>query len=89
LHAAGLCSGDRRRLGDCLAQITPWGFDVANITVPGLVLHGGQGHAVLFNHGQWLAEHIPGAEARLIAEEDHVLREHHIAYVHAWLADRL
>jgi pimeloyl-ACP methyl ester carboxylesterase len=74
---------------DCVAQITPWGFDVADIAVPVLVVHGSQDKAVPFSHGQWLAAHIPGAEAWLLEDEDHGLRERHIDRVHAWLAERL
>ena len=73
---------------DCVAQITPWGFEVAQIPVPVLLLHGGQDEAVPFSHGQWLASHIPGAEAWFFDDEGHSLREKHIAEVHAWLVDR-
>jgi len=73
---------------DCVAQMTPWGFDVAQISVPVLVLHGGQDRAVPFSHGQWLASHIPGVEAWFFEEEGHALRESHIADVNAWLVDR-
>jgi len=72
---------------DCVAQLTPWGFDVAQISVPVLLLHGGQDQAVPFGHGQWLASHIPGAEAWFFEEERHGLRESHIEDVHAWLID--
>ena len=73
---------------DCVAQMTPWGFDVAQISVPVLVLHGGQDQAVPFSHGQWLAAHIPGVEAWFFEEEGHALREGHIIDVDAWLLDR-
>jgi pimeloyl-ACP methyl ester carboxylesterase len=74
---------------DCVAQITPWGFDVTDITVPVLVVHGSQDKAVPFAHGQWLAAHIPGVEAWLIDGEDHGLRERHIGDVHTWLTSHL
>lgn len=73
---------------DCVAQLSPWGFDVAQISVPVLLLHGGQDRAVPFSHGQWLASRIPGAEAWFFADEGHGLRERHIEDVHAWLVDR-
>jgi pimeloyl-ACP methyl ester carboxylesterase len=72
---------------DCVAQLTPWGFDVAQISVPVLLLHGGQDRAVPFGHGQWLASHIPGAEAWFFDDEGHSLRERHIEDIHAWLVD--
>jgi pimeloyl-ACP methyl ester carboxylesterase len=72
---------------DCVAQLTPWGFDVAQISVPVLLLHGGQDRAVPFSHGQWLASHIPGVEAWFFDDEGHAFRENHIEDVHAWLID--
>jgi hypothetical protein len=50
---------------DCWAQVTPWGFDLAQISVPVLLLHGARDEAVPFSHGQWLAAHIPAVEAWL------------------------
>ena len=73
---------------DCVAQMTPWGFDVAQIPVPVLLLHGGQDRAVPFSHGQWLAARIPGAEAWFFEEEGHSLPEKHIGDIHAWLLER-
>jgi pimeloyl-ACP methyl ester carboxylesterase len=73
---------------DCVAQLTPWGFDVAQISIPVLLLHGGQDRAVPFSHGQWLASHIPGVETWFFDDEGHALRESHIEDVHAWLVDR-
>jgi pimeloyl-ACP methyl ester carboxylesterase len=73
---------------DCVAQMTPWGFDVARIAVPVLLLHGGRDQAVPFSHGQWLAAHIPGVEAWFFDEDGHGLPKGHIGDVHAWLADR-
>jgi pimeloyl-ACP methyl ester carboxylesterase len=74
---------------DCVAQLTPWGFDVTDISVPVLVVHGSQDTAVPFSHGQWLAAHIPGAQGWLIDGEDHGLRERHIGGVHDWLTSHL
>ena len=73
---------------DCISQITPWGFDVSQISVPVLVLHGGQDRAVPFSHGQWLASHIPGTEAWFFEDEGHAIRESHIEDIHAWLVAR-
>jgi len=73
---------------DCVAQITPWGFDVAQIAVPVLLLHGREDTAVPFAHGQWLAAHIPRAETRFYDGEGHDLRERHIEEIIDWLTDR-
>ncbi len=67
----------------------PWGFDVASIAVPVLVWHGEQDKFVPFAHGVWLAEHIPGAEARLTAEDGHLtILERRIGEIHDWLLAR-
>jgi pimeloyl-ACP methyl ester carboxylesterase len=72
---------------DCWTQVTPWGFDLARIAVPVLLLHGSRDRAVPFSHGQWLAAHIFGVEAWMFDGEGHgMVRENHIGEVHAWLA---
>jgi pimeloyl-ACP methyl ester carboxylesterase len=70
--------------------VNRWGFDVADITVPVLLMHGRQDRFVPFGHGEWLAAHIPGVEPRLFDNDGHLtLFEHRVPEVHAWLADRL
>ena len=72
---------------DSVAHMTPWGFDVVQMSIPVLLLHGGRDRAVPFSHGQWLAAHIPGVETWFFEEEGHGLPENHIGDVHAWLLD--
>jgi pimeloyl-ACP methyl ester carboxylesterase len=70
-----------------MAEASPWGFDVAQISVPVLLLHGSNDKFVPFGHGQWLAAHIPGVEAWLLEDDGHLtLLEHRVGDVHAWLA---
>jgi pimeloyl-ACP methyl ester carboxylesterase len=70
--------------------LKPWGFDLADITVPVLLLHGRQDKFVPFGHGEWLAAHIPGVDARLLDHDGHLtLLEHRIPEVHSWLAAHL
>jgi pimeloyl-ACP methyl ester carboxylesterase len=71
---------------DCVAQLTPWGFDVGTISVPVLLMHGRDDPAVPFGHGEWLAAHIPGVKARFFDGEGHSLLERHMAEVIAWLS---
>lgn len=83
-----LAAGIEGFYGDNWAQLIPWGFDLARISVPVLLLHGRRDESVPVSHGQWLADHIPGVEARFYDHEGHGLRESHIGEVHAWLAER-
>ena len=84
-----LAAGIEGSWDDCVAQVTPWGFDLARISVPVLLLHGRQDKSVPVGHGEWLAARIPGVEARLLDNEGHgTLRENRIGEVHAWLTER-
>jgi pimeloyl-ACP methyl ester carboxylesterase len=70
--------------------VRPWGFDLADIAVPVLLLHGRQDMFVPFGHGEWLAAHIPGVEARLTDDDGHLtLLKNRVPEVHAWLSEHL
>jgi pimeloyl-ACP methyl ester carboxylesterase len=70
--------------------ILPWGFSLADISVPVLLLHGKQDMFVPFGHGEWLAAHIPGVEARLTDDDGHLtLFQYRVPEVHDWLSERL
>lgn len=85
----GLAPGDQGWWDDARAEVSPWGFELAQISVPVLLLHGRQDQFVPFGHGQWLAAHIPAVEARLLDDDGHLtLFEHRISEVHSWLIDR-
>ena len=82
----GCADGVDGWVDDDLAFISPWGFDVADIVVPVLVLQGRQDAMVPYAHGEWLAAHIPTAEARLSETDGHLsLMTRRIGEVHAWL----
>ncbi len=86
----GLAPGGEGWWEDGIANISPWGFDLADISVPVLLLHGREDKFVPFGHGRWLATQIPGVEARLLDHDGHLtLLEHRVPEVHAWLARHL
>jgi pimeloyl-ACP methyl ester carboxylesterase len=86
----GLAPGGQGWWEDGQAEAGPWGFDLAAITVPVLLMHGRQDMFVPFGHGQWLAARIPGVQARLLDQDGHLtLLEHRVPEVHAWLATHL
>jgi len=87
---AGLDPSTDGWFDDDLCFVRPWGFDVASIRVPVLVWHGEQDRFVPFAHGEWLAAHVPGAEARLRADDGHLtILERRMPEIHAWLLERL
>ena len=83
----GLAPGSEGWWEDGLALAGAWGFDLAGISIPVLLLHGREDMFVPFGHGEWLAAHIPGVEARLLRQDGHLtLLQNRVGEVHAWLA---
>jgi pimeloyl-ACP methyl ester carboxylesterase len=86
----GLAPGGQGWWDDSVAESGPWEFELSAISIPVLLMHGRHDQFVPFAHGQWLAAHIPGVEARLFDHDGHLtLLANRIGEVHAWLADRL
>jgi pimeloyl-ACP methyl ester carboxylesterase len=56
---------------DC-AFVRPWGFDLADVRVPVLVVQGGRDRVVPQAHGEYLARRLPTAELELRPEDGHV-----------------
>jgi len=64
--------------------------ELADISVPVLIVHGRHDKFVPFGHGEWLAARVPGAEAWLLDDDGHLtLMQRRVPEVHAWLAERL
>jgi pimeloyl-ACP methyl ester carboxylesterase len=58
-------------IDDDLAFVRDWGFDLSEMAVPTYVWQGSEDKMVPFHHGEWLAEHVPGAVAHLEQGEGH------------------
>ena len=73
-------------LDDDLAFVAPWGFELGAIARPVLIAQGGDDRFVPRAHGEWLAEHVTGAEAWIDDTEGHLTwLENRIPEVHGWL----
>jgi pimeloyl-ACP methyl ester carboxylesterase len=70
--AEGLRDGVDGWLDDDLAFLAPWGFALDEIGIPTSIWQGDVDLMVPFSHGRWLAERIPGVDARLLAGEGHL-----------------
>jgi pimeloyl-ACP methyl ester carboxylesterase len=57
---------------DDLAFAKPWGFDVAELTVPVEIRYGATDVLVPAGHGEWLAAHIPHADVVVDTEGGHL-----------------
>jgi pimeloyl-ACP methyl ester carboxylesterase len=68
----GLAPGDDGWWDDGVAHLAPWGFAFEEIRVPVKVWHGRQDRFVPFQHGEWIAANVPGAEAALTDDDGHL-----------------
>jgi pimeloyl-ACP methyl ester carboxylesterase len=56
---------------DDLAFVRPWGFDLAEISIPTVIAHGSADLLVPSAHGRWLTSRIPGALSRFDTGDGH------------------
>lgn len=86
----GLAPGVQGWCDDGTAHMSEWGFALSSIEVPVQIWHGRHDRFVPFQHGQWLAAHIPSAQAELSQEDGHLtLLVDRVPDIHAWLLRHL
>lgn len=77
-------------IDDDIAHIAPWGFELSDIRIPVLLVHGEQDQFVPVSHSKWLACKIRNVETRFLPEDGHLtLSLRRIPEVHAWLLDKM
>ena len=69
---AGLEHGVWGWFDDDMELLRDWGFELSGIACPVTVWQGAQDRMVPLAHGEWLASHLPGAGARLLADHGHM-----------------
>lgn len=86
----GLSNGVDGWIDDDMAFVSPWGFDISQIGVPVMIVHGQQDKSVPISHARWLIERIHNAQARLSAQDGHISAfAHSFAQVHDWLIEKM
>jgi pimeloyl-ACP methyl ester carboxylesterase len=85
---AATANGPDGMIEDDLAAMAPWGFDLAEITTPTLIMHGAADRMVPSSHAEWLAAHCPTAELRLLTGEGHISVLKFASDALAWIRDR-
>ncbi|NNE12715.1 MAG: hypothetical protein HKN41_10800 [Ilumatobacter sp.] len=70
--AEAIRTGIHGWLDDDLACVSPWGFDLDEITVPVGLWQGSEDLMVPFAHGEWLAGRLPTAAVHLEQGEGHL-----------------
>jgi pimeloyl-ACP methyl ester carboxylesterase len=82
-------AGPAALIDDDLAFVGPWGFDLAQVRVPVLVVHGGLDRMLPPSHGRWLADHLERSELWIRDDEGHVSLLNAAEDALTWLAARL
>jgi pimeloyl-ACP methyl ester carboxylesterase len=59
-------------IDDDVALVTPWGFDLAEIAVPVLLVQGGEDRVIPPAHADWLVGQIPTAELWIRPRDGHI-----------------
>ncbi len=83
-HHDGVAVSDQGWWDDGVSHLTGWGFDLEDIRVPVKIWHGRQDRFVPVQHGQWLADNVPGATAD-ISDDGHLSLIGRIGEIHDWL----
>jgi len=74
---------------DDIAMTTPWGFDIADITIPVSFWTGRLDQFVSWKHTVWMAMRVPGSHLHVHGDEGHIsLKHHHFPEILSDVLDR-
>jgi pimeloyl-ACP methyl ester carboxylesterase len=74
-------------IADDLSYVKPWGFDLAQVRVPVLLLHGEDDRIVPAAHSRWLVQRLPQAQLSLFPGDGHVSILTHSPTALRWLLE--
>jgi pimeloyl-ACP methyl ester carboxylesterase len=83
--AASAAWGDDGLIDDDVAIVSPWGFELADITTPTLVIQGADDRVVPAAHAQYLHEQVAHSELWLREGDGHVSVLREVAAAMDWL----
>jgi pimeloyl-ACP methyl ester carboxylesterase len=76
-------------IDDDVALVSPWGFDVARIEKPVLLVHGGEDRVIPASHSHWLVRRLPAAEFWFRPHDGHISVLHAVPVALDWLRDKV
>ncbi|WP_430868737.1 alpha/beta fold hydrolase [Demequina aurantiaca] len=85
----GNANGDGPFVDDELAAASDWGFDVADIRVPTLIVHGVDDRLVPVANARWLGAHVPGSQLWLREDAGHITVLEAAEDALAWVAQSM
>ena len=83
-----LAPGPGGVVDDYRSWVQPWGFDIADVAAPTRIMIASEDETVPAAHGQWLADHIPGAQTVTVPGGHFGPRDKEEEQLIAWLASR-
>lgn len=84
----GVANGPDPGIDDDVAYASRWGFGVADISAPTLLLHGTEDGIAPVTHGRWLADRILRAELREVPGAGHISVMDSSVGALEWLAEQ-